>query len=43
MRAELTSADRESAQGGFAQLLNRPGLGIEVNEKALDKYSEETV
>jgi galactonate dehydratase len=43
MRAELTSGDRESAQRGFAPLLNRPGLGIEVNEKALDKYSEETV
>jgi galactonate dehydratase len=43
MRAELTSGDHESPQDGFAQLLNRPGLGIEVDEKALDKYSEETV
>jgi len=43
MRAEITSGDHELAAGGFASLLNRPGLGIEVNEKALDKYSEETV
>ncbi len=43
MRAELTSGDHESAHEGFAQLINRPGLGIEVNESALDKYSEETI
>jgi galactonate dehydratase len=43
MRMELTSGDRESAQDGFAGLLNRPGLGIEVDEKALGKYSEETI
>jgi L-alanine-DL-glutamate epimerase-like enolase superfamily enzyme len=43
MRAEITSGDHESAVDGFAPLLNQPGLGIEVNEKALDKYSEETV
>jgi galactonate dehydratase len=43
MRMELTSGDRESAQDGFTGLLNRPGLGIEVDEKALGKYSEETI
>jgi galactonate dehydratase len=43
MRMELTSGDRESAQEGFAGLLNRPGLGIDVDEKALGKYSEETI
>jgi galactonate dehydratase len=43
MRMELTSGDRESANDGFAGLLNRPGLGIEVDEKALGKYSEETI
>jgi galactonate dehydratase len=43
MRAELTSGVRESATGGFAPLVNKPGLGIQVSEPALDKYSEETV
>jgi galactonate dehydratase len=43
MRMELTSGDRESARDGFAALLNRPGLGIDVDEKALGKYSEETL
>jgi L-alanine-DL-glutamate epimerase-like enolase superfamily enzyme len=43
MRAELTSGNRESAVDGFAQLLNKPGLGIEVNEQALNKYSEEVI
>jgi galactonate dehydratase len=43
MRAELTSGNREVGEKGFAALLNRPGLGIEVNEKALDRYSEERI
>jgi galactonate dehydratase len=43
MRAELTSGSQESAKDGFAMLLNKPGLGIQVNEQALNKYSEETV
>jgi galactonate dehydratase len=43
MRAELTSGDQEVARDGFALLLNKPGLGIQVNEQALNKYSEETV
>ena len=43
MRAELTSGDKEAADKGFAALLNRTGLGFEVNEKALDTYSEERI
>jgi galactonate dehydratase len=43
MRAAITTADHESAQGGFAPLINRPGLGIQVNEAALGEYSEETL
>jgi galactonate dehydratase len=43
MRAELVSGYRESADKGFAALLNKPGLGVEVNERALDQYSEERV
>jgi galactonate dehydratase len=43
MRAELTSGNHESAADGFAALINRSGLGIEVNEQALSKYSEETL
>jgi galactonate dehydratase len=41
MRAELTSGNQESAKEGFAALLNKPGLGVEINEQALNKYSEE--
>lgn len=43
MRAEITSGNREAGDKGFAALLNHPGLGFEVNEKALDAYSEERV
>ena len=43
MRAELTSGNCEVAKDGFAPLLNQPGLGVQVNEQALNKYSEETV
>lgn len=43
MRVELTAGDQESARDGFAPLPNKPGLGIQVNEQALNKYSEETV
>ena len=43
MRAELTSGNQERAENGFAALINRPGLGIEVNRKALDTYSEERI
>jgi len=43
MRAELASGDPESAKDGFAPLVNKPGFGLDVNEKALDRYSEEKV
>jgi galactonate dehydratase len=43
MRAELTSGNKEVAENGFAVLMNRPGLGFEVNRKALDAYSEERI
>jgi len=43
MRAELTGGNREIATDGFAPLINQPGLGIEVNERALEKYSEEVL
>jgi galactonate dehydratase len=43
MRAEITGGNRETADGGFAALLNHPGLGFEVNERALDTYSEERI
>ena len=43
MRAELTSGNREVADKGFSALINRPGLGFEVNDKALDQYSEERI
>ncbi len=43
MRAELASGDYETAQDGYAPLINKPGLGIEVNEQSLAKYSEETI
>jgi galactonate dehydratase len=43
MRAEITSGLKEAGNEGFAALLNRPGLGFDVNEKALDAYSEERI
>lgn len=43
MRAEITSGNAETGNQGFAALRNRPGLGIEVNERALDAYSEERI
>lgn len=43
MRAEITSGNREVAGKGFAALLNRPGLGFEVNVRTLDSYSEERI
>ena len=36
MRAEMTSGNKEVAEKGFAALINRPGLGFEVNERALE-------
>jgi L-alanine-DL-glutamate epimerase-like enolase superfamily enzyme len=43
MRAELISGNREVARDGFALLMNKPGFGLDVNEAALDRYSEEKV
>ena len=43
MRAEITSGMRETGDKGFFPLVNHPGLGFEVNEKALDTYSEERI
>ncbi|MFN7923018.1 MAG: enolase C-terminal domain-like protein [Bryobacteraceae bacterium] len=43
MRAELTSGNKEVAEKGYAALLNKPGLGFDVNEKALDAFSEERI
>ena len=41
MRTELISGNQEVPKEGFAPLVNKPGFGIEVNEQALDRYSEE--
>jgi galactonate dehydratase len=43
MRAEITSGLKESGDKGFFALVNRPGLGFEVNEKALDAFAEERI
>jgi galactonate dehydratase len=43
MRAELASGNPEAARDGFAALVNQPGFGVDVNEKSLDRYSEEKV
>jgi len=43
MRAEITSGLKEIGDKGFFTLINRPGLGFDVNERALDAYSEERV
>lgn len=38
MRHELLPAALETIVGGFLELTNAPGLGITVNEAALEKY-----
>ena len=43
MRVEIASGMKESGDKGFFALLNRPGLGFEVNERALDAWSEERI
>jgi galactonate dehydratase len=40
MRSELLSHPVETARDGFAALINGHGLGIAVNEKALEKYKD---
>jgi len=42
-RAEITSGIKENGDKGFFALINRPGLGFEVNERALDASSEERI
>jgi len=38
MRREIVSPSLEAAGGGFLELTKTPGLGITVNESALEKY-----
>jgi galactonate dehydratase len=38
MRAAIVSAGLETARDGFLELPRGPGLGVEVNEVALEKY-----
>jgi galactonate dehydratase len=38
MRRELVSPPLEAGSGGFLELTNTPGLGITLNEAALEKY-----
>jgi galactonate dehydratase len=40
MRAELVSEPIETVRDGFFSIPNTPGLGITVNESALEKYKE---
>lgn len=40
MRGELASPPVETVQDGFASLPTGPGLGIAVNEEALERYKE---
>lgn len=42
MRAELTGGSVEAVREGFAGLPRGPGLGISVDEKALERYREGT-
>jgi galactonate dehydratase len=42
MRVELIG-NHEQAEDGFAPLINKPGLGVELNEEALTHYSEEVL
>jgi galactonate dehydratase len=43
MRAEILGGAAERAQEGFATLVNQPGLGVRVDEQALNRYSEEAL
>lgn len=40
MRTELVAEPIEAVQDGFLSLPTAPGLGITVNESALEKYKE---
>jgi len=43
MRAEILGGAAERAENGFAALVNQPGLGVRVDEQALNRYSEEVL
>jgi len=43
MRAELTGGSIEEAKNGFFALPTGPGLGINVNREALEKYKERAI
>jgi galactonate dehydratase len=43
MRAELAGKTLEAVDDGFVALPNGPGLGIAVNERALEQYGEKVV
>lgn len=43
MRAELLGGALEKPVDGFAPLVNQPGLGVRVDEQALNKYAEEAL
>jgi galactonate dehydratase len=43
MRTEILGGTAERAQDGFASLVNQPGLGVRLDEQALNKYSEEAL
>jgi galactonate dehydratase len=43
MRASITGAAIETPQNGFFPLPTGPGLGVEVNERVLDRYRERGV
>jgi galactonate dehydratase len=40
MRRAILDRDVESVANGFAALANAPGLGVKVNERALEQYKE---
>jgi len=40
MRSELVAGSIEAVRDGFLALPQGPGLGIEVNEAALEKYRD---
>ena len=42
MRAELAGKEIETVRDGFLALPGGPGLGIEVNEAALERYKDKT-
>jgi galactonate dehydratase len=43
MRADLVAEPIETVRDGFLSLPVKPGLGITVNESALEKYKETSI